>query len=395
MKHIAKPSLWLIFLLAGLPILSETVYTPSLPEISDALGISESTTEYTLTIYLLGFALGTLFWGRLSDKLGRKSCVLMGMIIYIIGCMGCYMSDSISKLMIFRLIQALGGSVGSVLSQVICRDAFQGAALSKAYSTVGAALPIFPALGPVIGGFIAENTNWYFIFLFLTIWAIWLLVISWFKLKETHLEEHRTKINTLNVLTIVLKDKHFASLFIIMGGCQGIMFSYFAEGSFYLIEILKLRPSLYGASFIFLAMCGVGGALFSKRLHSKSFISNQILIFGLYIICFSTSIFSTLAIFKNSLLISDSSFVYITIGLHMITMFGISITTNNAMAIALKDYKWCMGTASSLFGFLYYILACSLTFIMGLLHNGTIIPMPLFFLSISSIMFIAKNFIKE
>ncbi|XVN42425.1 MAG: MFS transporter [Candidatus Rickettsia vulgarisii] len=116
---------WLIVLIVGLPQFSETVYTPSLPDIAHALHTSESMVEYTLTIYLFGFALGTLFWGKISDQFGRKICVISGIIIFILGCLGCYLGNTIEALSISRL----GGSVGSVLGQAISRNAFHAAQL--------------------------------------------------------------------------------------------------------------------------------------------------------------------------------------------------------------------------------------------------------------------------
>lgn len=83
MKIASLPPLWIICLIVGLPQLSETVYTPSLPEISRDLNVSHSYVEYTLTIYLAAFAIGTLFWGWLSDRLGRKKCILYVMVLFV------------------------------------------------------------------------------------------------------------------------------------------------------------------------------------------------------------------------------------------------------------------------------------------------------------------------
>src|SRR5688500_19038301 len=98
--EILVPAIWLIILIVGLPQLSETVYTPSLPDIAHSLNVAESMVEYTLTIYLFGFALGTLFWGKVSDRIGRKPCVIAGLLIFIIGCIGCYYATTITALMI-------------------------------------------------------------------------------------------------------------------------------------------------------------------------------------------------------------------------------------------------------------------------------------------------------
>jgi MFS family permease len=122
---VVAPALWILVLIAGLPLLSESAYSPALPAMAHDLKTSAGMAENTLAIYLVGLAFGTLFWGYISDLLGRKPCILAGFGLFAAACLGCYSSTSIEMLMGFRLLQALGGSVGSVLSQAVARDAFQ------------------------------------------------------------------------------------------------------------------------------------------------------------------------------------------------------------------------------------------------------------------------------
>lgn len=96
--------------------------------------------------------------------------------------------------MLSRFVQAFGGSIGSVLGQAICRDAFHGPALGRVYSSIGIALALFPAPGPVIGGIIAEYFGWHSIFLFLMVFALTLTILVSIKLPETHHKNNRKKI---------------------------------------------------------------------------------------------------------------------------------------------------------------------------------------------------------
>lgn len=390
MKSMTLPPVWLIVLLVGLSQLSETVYSPSLPDIARSLQTSDAMVEFTLTIYLFAFGIGTLFWGRLSDSIGRKIGVIAGLVIYVIGCIGCYLSNSIEMLMIARFVQAFGGSIGSVLAQAISRDAFHGPQLGKVYSIVGSSLALFPAVGPIIGGMITEFSNWPTIFLFLTACGFILTIISVFFLPETHHASQRQRIKLTTLFLKMAKDKKVLIMSMIVGASNGITFSFFAEGPFYLIEQLGITPIQYGYCFFAIATTMAIAGFISKKLHTI-LSSEAILGYGIKTLLVGSIIFSSFVIFKP--LISDLYFVMITIACMMIMMAGVCITLANSLAMALVDYKSYTGTASSIFGFLYYCLISLFTLGMGWLHNDRLYPMPLYFLAISILLIICYQFL--
>lgn len=391
MKSITLPPVWLIVLLVGLSQLSESVYSPSLPEIAHSLQTSNALVEFTLTIYLFAFGIGTFFWGKLSDSIGRKKGVIAGLLIYILGCVGCYLSNSIEMLMISRFVQAFGGSIGSVLAQAIARDAFHGPQLGKVYSIVGSAMALFPAIGPIIGGIITEFSTWPSIFLFLTGCGFILTLISLFFLPETHHVSQRQHIKLSTLFLKMAKDKKVLIMGMIVAACNGIIFSFFAEGPFYLIDQLGISPIQYGYCFFGIAFTMFLAGLLSKKLHTHRN-SIQILGYGIKTILLSAIIFSVFLAAKP--ILSNLSFVMMTVACMMLMMGGVCMALPNALAMALVDYKAYTGSASSLFGFFYYFLISLFTLGMGWLHNGTLYPMPLYFLAIGIILIISYTRLK-
>lgn len=393
MNRSSTPQLWLLVLIIGLPQLSETVYSPSLPDISAYLNVSDSLVEYTLSIYLAGFALGTLFWGNLSDRLGRKPCLLMGLGLYVLGCIGCYNADSITALMLSRLLQAFGGSTGSVIGQALCRDAFHGPKMGKAFSIIGSAIAFSPVIGPILGGSIDQMWGWSAIFLVLIVAGITVLGISGAVLQETHHQRGSALKSFKRVFIQLTRDQKAIGHGLMIAACNGIAFSYYAEGSFYLIELLGMSPAKYGFSFAFIALAGVGGGLLSKKLHDF-WTGDQIIQTGIYVIIAGAGLFLGLTFVLAQLQVGTTYFVCLTMLSMMVIMIGIAFVIPNTLAVALADYKYAVGTASSLFGFFYYCLISLFTIGMGLLHNDTLVPMPLYFLVIGvGMIFIHKMLI--
>lgn len=387
MKQPLISALWLLILIVGLPQLSETIYTPSLPDIARALSVADTWVEYTLTIYLFGFGIGTLFWGKLSDHFGRKPCLLIGLFIYTLGCAACFFSNSIEMLMLSRFIQAFGGSVGSVLGQAICRDAFQGAERGKVYSTIGSALAVAPAIGPVIGGVIDQAFGWSAIFLVLIALGLFVLAASYVRLPETHNPSVNPSISLRKTLLRMGKDPKVIAFAFLVAACNGIIFSYYAEGSFYLIELLGLTPSLYGLSFLGIAIATMLGGYLSRKMHNH-LPSLIILGYGIGVVLFGTTVFWSLTLLLYIMQVSSIMYTVLTLISMMFIMTGIGMMIPNALSLALEEYRSAVGTASALFGFFYYTLISLFTLGMGALHNDTLFPMPFYFAGIGVSMFV-------
>ncbi len=213
--------------------------------------------------------------------------------------------------------------------------------------------------------------------------------VSIFFLPETHLSHQRQAIKLSTLSLKMLQDKKVMTMGMIVAGGNGISFSFFAEGSFYLIDQLGITPILYGLSFCAIALSMLIAGIVSKKLHAY-LSSEMILNYGMKTILVGSLVFS-LCLFAISF-VSSAIFVFISIFCMMIIMAGVCITTANALAIALVDYKAYTGSASSLFGFFYYCLISFFTLGMAWLHNDTLYPMPLYFLAISLFMISVYQF---
>jgi len=146
------PSLGLIIALVGFPQISESIFTPVLPQLQQAFSVSANRVQLTMSTYFVAFAVGVLIWGQLADKWGRRPAMLAGIAVYLAGNLGLTLSPTFGWLIGSRLVQAFGASAGSVVTQTIMRESFSGLTGAKVFARTSAAMALAPALGPLIGG---------------------------------------------------------------------------------------------------------------------------------------------------------------------------------------------------------------------------------------------------
>jgi multidrug resistance protein len=204
MKKYAVPSLLLMIVLVAFPQISETIYTPSLPDIAAALGVTNSSVQFTLSIYFIGFALGVFCWGWLSDLIGRRPAMLGGLIVYGIGSLMCFYSESIQLLLIGRFVQAFGAATGSIITQTMLRESVSGDRRHAMFAQISAVIAFTPAVGPLIGGWIDQTLGFRWVFLALVLISALLFIYAFLKLPETTNVSLRSKVAILPVVKKML-----------------------------------------------------------------------------------------------------------------------------------------------------------------------------------------------
>lgn len=171
--------------------LSTDIYLPAMPTMALEL---HGDSELTVTGFLIGFALAQLIWGPISDHVGRKIPLFIGMVLFVIGSMGCAMSQSIEQIVFWRVFQALGACTGPMLARAMIRDLFTSSKAAYMLSTLVLIMAIAPIVGPLLGGQIIVFSTWHSIFWLLAVIGV-AMFFSLFWLPETLSPEKRTKVS--------------------------------------------------------------------------------------------------------------------------------------------------------------------------------------------------------
>ncbi|OEF52267.1 MFS transporter [Vibrio tasmaniensis 1F-267] len=163
-----------------------SIYLPSLPLIASDLSATQVDVQLLVTLFLVGFGLSQLFYGPMSDAVGRRPIFLLGQGVYLIGTVVCVVfSDNMTALEVGRLLQGLGAGSASVLGRSVLRDSYDGVQLTKALSYISVTASIMPIIAPVFGGWISFHLGWQAVFLFVLVYLLAIFTLGYFVLHET------------------------------------------------------------------------------------------------------------------------------------------------------------------------------------------------------------------
>ncbi|MEN2368699.1 multidrug effflux MFS transporter [Levilactobacillus brevis] len=376
MKSVQKsgPSLGLVIVLVGFPQISESIFTPVLPQLQHVLAVSANQIQLTMSTYFVAFAIGVLVWGQLADYWGRRPAMLTGIGVYLVGNVGLLVSTQFTTLLIWRLVQAFGASTGSVVTQTIMRESFTGVRGAKVFAKTSAAMALAPALGPLIGGIMQTISGYRGVFATLVTMAIVVGLLAQAGLPETRqLTTHAPIVKQRLVVQRLLTDSVVWGYGLLIGGINGALFSYYAEAPFIFMTHFGYSAVAYGWLGLVLAAASLLGALIVGRLLNR-WMPEQVTGGGLIVsMVMSAGLVGAAALHQATLMI---------IGIFL-TFFGFNITLPNALNRALVGYEQVMGSASGWFSLGYYLLVSAVTYGMSWWHNGAINRLPLYLLVLS------------
>lgn len=267
--------------LMGFASISTDLYLPAMPAMGAALAADTGRIELTVSGFLIGFSLGQLLWGPVSDRYGRRLPVAIGLVLFVIGSAGCALAGSVEAMIGWRIVQALGACAGVVLGRAMVRDLYDGARAAQMLSTLMTVMAIAPLLGPMVGGQILAIAGWRAIFWILV--AVGLATLAaLFMLPET-LPSARRNHEPLARAFIhygeLISNRRLLGYAGAGGFFYGGIYAYIAGTPFAYITYHHVPASLYGLLF------GVGilGIMASNMLNAQlvtRFGTDRLLTFG-------------------------------------------------------------------------------------------------------------------
>ena len=361
----SQTGLTFILILSGLMAftsLSTDIYLPAMPTMAKDL---HGNVELTITGFLIGFTIAQLIWGPISDHMGRRKPLFIGMVLFIIGSAGCALSTSITQIVFWRVFQALGACTGPMLARAMIRDLFARTRAAQMLSTLVLVMAIAPIAGPLIGGQIIRLSTWHSIFwLLVVIGALMFISLNW--LPETLPEEKRVKAslagafrNYRSLLTNGRFMRYTLSLtFYYVGAYAFITGSPFVYISYYHVD-----PQHYGWLFALNIVGVMAMSVVNRRLVQRHSLE-QLLKYA--------TMLAALAAVALALLVKLESGGIVAIIVSIFLLFSMNgIIAATSTAAALDAVPNIAGSASELIGALQYGSGIISSLLLAAFSDGT------------------------
>ncbi|WP_158996747.1 multidrug effflux MFS transporter [Pigmentibacter ruber] len=368
-----------IIIICAIGFVASDIYLPSLPAIAEYFKIEAFWAQYTMTAFLITMAFCQIFCGALSDKFGRKKILIIFMIIFILSSLGCYFSQSIYQLIIFRIFQALGACAGMTIGQAIVADLFDAKEMAKVLSITIPLVAFSPAIAPVVGGHIETIYNWQSNFLILAgygVFIIFLLCLPIIPSYPKHSNIAEGSAFDFKIFRKIITNRKFFALTFFMKASNASYFAFLAASPF-LLKKFGYPPTVVGYAFCAASFPYMFASLLGRRLSIKR-TSFQIIFIGLVLNFLGASllILHYFIHWEHLLALMIPVFI-ITIGNGLLMPFS----SANAISLFPKHAGMVTGTIGSI----QLTAAGIATGIIGIIENGTLLPIGIFILAIASV----------
>lgn len=364
---------FVIILAVCLTQFASDIYAPSLPSIATSLNSSIGLVQWSMAIYMLGVALSQLIYGPISEGIGRKTPLVIGLIIMLVGSVICVFSPNINMLITGRFIQGCGAGACAALWRSVFRDVFTGEELAKYGSYFVIFVTFIVPAAPALGGYLQHYFGWRSTFIFMTVYGIVALSAILYGFSETSQHHHTDRLQWPYITSTfrrLLTSRIFMGVTLCIFLGYGAFFAWFTAGPVILIHQLGMTPVAFGW-FTFIG----GGAAYALagwingRVVSRFGIPNMMRT-G-WVIMFISGAF---------MLLGKIFFGLTTWGVVIpiiIFYFGSTLMWPNAFATAFTPFGDIAGYAGALYGFMQVCGAAVISGIVAHLPSTNQIPLAL------------------
>ena len=357
------------------------LYLPAIPYMIVDLGGTTSDGQLTLSVFMVGLALGQLVFGPLSDHFGRIPVVRTGTLLFLVTSVLCALAADFGVMWVMRGLQGMAAASGPVIARAIVRDRYEGNRAAQVMSTLSAAMAIIPMVAPSIGALILQFAAWPAIFIALAVFAA-LVLAALSRLPETTSNTSNERLTLRMVLSSfseMLRRPSFLGYQMAGSFSFAALFVYLSTVAFFLPDVFNIPTSLFGYAFALTVFGFMTGSLINARLVMR-FGMDQTLKAGLTI-----SLLAALLIVLLSA--NASAHLYAMAALSSIFFLGVGLTASNASMGAISQFAHKAGSASAVYGFTHALLASAIGAMAGLLYQGRLLEPALIMLGCAILAF--------
>lgn len=355
--------------LTGITALSIDLSLPAMPQLQRVFGADVGSTQLTLSMFLVGFAVGQLVCGPLSDRVGRRPVLLAGLALFVAAGLACAASPSLALLVGGRFVQGLGASVGPILARAIVRDSFDERDASGVLSQITQVMVVAPLVAPTIGGYLLVIAGWQSLFLVLAAAGLIMAGVCFLRLPETLKPHAEARPSVLGSYRTVLS--HGGSLRHVLTVCFSYagMFGYISGSPFVFIDAFGVPRHLFGLLFALPAGALLAGAT-TNRVLVKRIGSARLLRTGVLLVFAAGITIAALAWLR----IGGAAGV---VGPMMLYMLGMGLVQPNATAAAMAPHGRLAGVSSSVIGSLQTTGGALSGYVVGAFYDHSALSLAL------------------
>ena len=360
----------LLAALSAIGPLTTDMYLPSLPDIARALDASTAQVQLTISAYLIGFAVGQVIYGPVSDRHGRKPVLLATIALYCAASLACALATSIHMLIAARALQALGGSGGIVLARAMVRDLYSGNRAGRELSVIGAVMALAPVLAPIAGGALQTGFGWRSVFFTLTAAGVAGAGIVWWLLPETLSQRAAEPVSPSSIARsyrVVARNPAYVAYLALATASFAGLFAWISGASFVLQNLYGLSPFAFGLAFAVGSIGYMTGSTLSAHLTRRLGLDGIIGIGSIFVAAGGLGMVAAVALgFTSAASLVLPMAVYLA---------GMGMVLPQSLAGAMTPFPERAGAASSLLGFVQQSVAAVGGAIVGMLLGQSAWPL--------------------